>query len=145
MLVCLCMHLCLAASASGLQVGENQDSVKYVTKKEKAAAACGMSSRLVRLPATATEQEIISVVQSLDEGACLVGVLVVGACSPCGLLATCGGKWVGSIVLVVLVSPMVCAPHSDALVDGVLVQLPLPKHIVQKNVLSAISVRKDGG
>ena len=50
------------------QVGENQDSVKYVNKKEKAAQACGMNSRLIRLPATASETEIIAAVKSLDTG-----------------------------------------------------------------------------
>ena len=34
---------------------------------------------------------------------------------------------------------------ADVTVDGVLVQLPLPKHVTQKTVLSAISVTKDGG
>ena len=34
--------------------------------------------------------------------------------------------------------------NSDPLIDGILVQLPLPDHINQKNILEAIDVSKDG-
>jgi len=79
-------------------VGENPASVSYVTAKEKACTEAGMLSREIRLPAETTEEEIVSLVKSLND---------------------------------------------DPAIHGILVQLPLPKHISEKAVINAIAPEKD--
>jgi methylenetetrahydrofolate dehydrogenase (NADP+)/methenyltetrahydrofolate cyclohydrolase len=79
-------------------VGEDPASVVYTRNKEKAAAEVGMRGRLHRLPATATEGEVLELVRSLS---------------------------------------------ADPEVDGILVQLPLPKHVSEEKVLLAIDPAKD--
>ena len=79
-------------------VGENPASVSYVTAKEKACIEAGMLSREIRLPAETTEEEIVSLVKSLND---------------------------------------------DPAIHGILVQLPLPKHISEKAVINAIAPEKD--
>lgn len=56
--------------------GENPASVSYVTAKEKACAEAGMFSLEVRLPATATRQEVVAAVQEMNRDARLHGILV---------------------------------------------------------------------
>jgi methylenetetrahydrofolate dehydrogenase (NADP+)/methenyltetrahydrofolate cyclohydrolase len=79
-------------------VGEDPASVVYTRNKEKAAAEVGMRGRLHRLPATATEDEVLALVRALS---------------------------------------------ADPAVDGILVQLPLPKHVSEEKVLLAIDPAKD--
>ena len=79
-------------------VGENPASVSYVTAKEKACAEAGMASREIRLPADATEAELVAHVRLLNE---------------------------------------------DPAIHGILVQLPLPRHISEKSVIDAIAPDKD--
>jgi methylenetetrahydrofolate dehydrogenase (NADP+)/methenyltetrahydrofolate cyclohydrolase len=57
-------------------VGEDPASKIYVRSKEKAAAEAGMNSRVIRLPDTATEDEILSVVDSLNTDGGVHGILV---------------------------------------------------------------------
>ncbi|MBR1588461.1 MAG: bifunctional 5,10-methylene-tetrahydrofolate dehydrogenase/5,10-methylene-tetrahydrofolate cyclohydrolase [Kiritimatiellae bacterium] len=57
-------------------VGENPASVSYVTAKEKAAREAGMYSREIRLPAAATESEVLAQVRALDEDPAIHGILV---------------------------------------------------------------------
>ncbi|MFM2133570.1 MAG: 5,10-Methylene-tetrahydrofolate dehydrogenase [Bacteroidota bacterium] len=88
-------------SAPGLAlllVGDNPASAVYVGGKDKACKEVGMNSTIVRLPATASEQEVLSIL----------------------------ADW-----------------NADSSVHGILVQLPLPKHIDEQRVIMAIDPRKD--
>lgn len=79
-------------------VGENPASVSYVTAKEKACEEAGIASKEYRLPATATQEDVLAVVQALN---------------------------------------------ADPEIDGILVQLPLPKQIDEQAVIEAIAPEKD--
>ncbi len=79
-------------------VGDNQASLVYTQKKAEDCERVGILSRSIRLPATASEQEILAQVQKLN---------------------------------------------SDAEVDGVIVQLPLPKGIDEERIIAEISPEKD--
>lgn len=81
-----------------LLVGEDAASQVYVRNKAKDCEEVGIRSVIQRLPATASEQEVISIVE----------------------------EW-----------------NSDTTVDGILVQLPLPKHINEHQVLETINPGKD--
>lgn len=85
---------CLAA----VLVGEDPASEIYVRNKRRACEATGLDSQLIRLPATATTDDLLEVVKKLNK---------------------------------------------DEHVHGILVQLPLPKQIVESRVLQAVSPRKD--
>jgi methylenetetrahydrofolate dehydrogenase (NADP+)/methenyltetrahydrofolate cyclohydrolase len=79
-------------------VGDDPASVSYVTGKEKACAEAGIRSVERRLPADASEAELLALVESFNR---------------------------------------------DASVHGILVQLPLPKHIAERKVVAAIASEKD--
>ncbi|MEJ5201746.1 MAG: bifunctional methylenetetrahydrofolate dehydrogenase/methenyltetrahydrofolate cyclohydrolase FolD [Anaerolineales bacterium] len=79
-------------------VGDNPASQVYVSSKQKACAEVGIESFGHKLPATATQEEVESLVRSLNE---------------------------------------------DPRVNGILVQLPLPSHLIEEDVLKAISIEKD--
>ena len=79
-------------------VGENPASVSYVTGKRKALAEAGMMDKSVELPESTSEEELLSLIEKLNKG--------------------------------------------DS-VHGILVQLPLPKHINEDKVIMAISPEKD--
>ena len=79
-------------------VGENPASCVYVNNKVKAAEFVGIKSLSFRLPETASEQDVASVIKSLSE---------------------------------------------DKSIDGILVQLPLPKHINEEKILSLVPPEKD--
>lgn len=59
-----------------LLVGENPASVSYVTAKEKACAEAGIISKEIRLPATATQNEIVAVVRQFNADPQIHGILV---------------------------------------------------------------------
>lgn len=79
-------------------VGEDPGSVSYVTGKAQACNAVGIRNTTLRRPATATEEEILSLIEELN---------------------------------------------NDPEVDGILVQLPLPKHISEEKVIATIRKEKD--
>jgi methylenetetrahydrofolate dehydrogenase (NADP+) / methenyltetrahydrofolate cyclohydrolase len=79
-------------------VGEDPASQIYVRNKHQATEAAGMRSVKRVLPATATQAEVLAVVQELN---------------------------------------------ADPGIDGILVQLPVPKQIDSKAVIDAIAVEKD--
>lgn len=79
-------------------VGDDSASRVYVNNKKKACAEVGFHSEEYALPAETTEEELISLVKSLNV---------------------------------------------KSEIDGILVQLPLPKHINEKAVIEAISPEKD--
>jgi len=79
-------------------VGENPASQIYVRSKKKACAEVGFKSFEYTMPETATQEEILDVINGLN---------------------------------------------TDRSVHGILVQLPLPKHIDEKKVIMAISPDKD--
>ncbi|AIQ13664.1 bifunctional methylenetetrahydrofolate dehydrogenase/methenyltetrahydrofolate cyclohydrolase FolD [Paenibacillus durus] len=79
-------------------VGEDPGSQVYVNSKEKTCISLGFHSVVHRLPASTSQEELLSLVDELN--------------------------------------------HADE-IDGILVQLPLPKHINEKAVIDAISVEKD--
>lgn len=79
-------------------VGEDPASVSYVSAKEKACDEAGMKSFERRLPAEASEDELIALVRAFND---------------------------------------------DPAVHGILVQLPLPKHISEKRVIETIRSDKD--
>ncbi len=88
----------VAPTLAVILVGEDPASVSYVTGKEKALAEVGMEDRSYRLPASTTEDELLSLVASLN---------------------------------------------ADPSVHGILVQLPLPRHIDEARVIMAIDPAKD--
>jgi methylenetetrahydrofolate dehydrogenase (NADP+)/methenyltetrahydrofolate cyclohydrolase len=63
---------CLAA----VLVGENPGSQVYVRNKQKACQENGLASRLDRLPATTTTEELLAVVQRLNRDLAVHGILV---------------------------------------------------------------------
>lgn len=79
-------------------VGEDPASVSYVNGKEKALREVGMKDASYRLPATTTEEELITLIHRLN---------------------------------------------ADTTVHGILVQLPLPRHINEARVIMAINPEKD--
>jgi methylenetetrahydrofolate dehydrogenase (NADP+) / methenyltetrahydrofolate cyclohydrolase len=79
-------------------VGEDPASAVYVRSKGKACEEAGMHSVTIRMPATATEDELLETVDRLN---------------------------------------------ADAQIHGILVQLPLPKHINSEKVLRRIDPAKD--
>ena len=79
-------------------VGENPASQVYVRNKVKAAAYTGMESRLIELPASVSQEDLLARIAELND---------------------------------------------DAAVDGILVQLPLPGHIDEEEVIDAICPEKD--
>lgn len=79
-------------------VGEDPASQSYVRSKGKACEDLGMYSETRRLPASATEAEVLSLVHAWND---------------------------------------------DASIHGILVQLPLPRHINEHRVIAAIDPRKD--
>ena len=79
-------------------VGQDPASQIYVRNKHQATEAVGMKSVMKVLPDTATQAEVLDVVNLLN---------------------------------------------ADPTIDGILVQLPVPKHIDSKAVIDAIAVGKD--
>jgi methylenetetrahydrofolate dehydrogenase (NADP+)/methenyltetrahydrofolate cyclohydrolase len=79
-------------------VGEDPASVSYVTAKAKGSEEIGMHEETIRLPATASEDEVLKTVDKLNK---------------------------------------------DHKFHGILVQLPLPKHINTDKVINYISAEKD--
>ena len=57
-------------------VGENPASQVYVRNKVKAAAYTGMESRLIELPASVSEEELLAQIRTLNEDAAVDGILV---------------------------------------------------------------------
>lgn len=57
-------------------VGDDPASATYVAMKQRRCAQLGLQSRSVRLPATATTAEVITVVRGLDEDPGVDGILV---------------------------------------------------------------------
>ena len=87
-----------APSLTVIIVGEDPASQVYVRNKEKACAQTGIRSEIIRMPADATEDEVLSKIAELN---------------------------------------------ADRDVNGILVQLPLPKHINEKKIICAIDPKKD--
>jgi methylenetetrahydrofolate dehydrogenase (NADP+) / methenyltetrahydrofolate cyclohydrolase len=79
-------------------VGENPASKKYVASKEKTCDELGIKSIAHRIPETATQSELMGIINDLN---------------------------------------------NDPKVHGILVQLPLPKGLDEKQVMNAISRQKD--
>jgi len=57
-------------------VGEDPASQSYVRGKDRAARACGLESRQIRLPATTSEAELLRVVGDLNRDPSVHGLLV---------------------------------------------------------------------
>lgn len=57
-------------------VGDNPASVTYVSAKERACAEMGLYSQQIRLPATASEREILGAVDSFNSDPRIHGILV---------------------------------------------------------------------
>lgn len=81
-----------------IQVGEDPASCVYVRNKKKACEYIGMESLSYELPDSTTQEELLTLIDSLN--------------------------------------------HDDK-VNGILVQLPVPKHIDEKTIINAISPAKD--
>jgi len=81
-----------------LLVGENPASQVYVRNKEKACGEVGINSIVMRLPESASQEEVLVKIKELNE---------------------------------------------NPLVHGILVQLPLPRHINEQVVMNAVSPDKD--
>jgi len=78
--------------------GDDAASQIYVSGKEKAAVEAGFTSRVVRLPASVTQEELVGQIHAFNH---------------------------------------------DQTIHGILVQLPLPKHLNEEQVLQAIVAEKD--
>jgi len=63
---CLCVVL----------VGDDPASQSYVRGKDKAARACGIESRQIRLPATTSESELLALIDQLNRDPGVHGLLV---------------------------------------------------------------------
>ncbi|XP_076017774.1 C-1-tetrahydrofolate synthase, cytoplasmic-like [Genypterus blacodes] len=59
-----------------LQVGDRDDSNLYINMKLKAAAEIGINATHVRLPQTATEEEVLQSVQEVNENSSFHGLIV---------------------------------------------------------------------
>ncbi|MUK87170.1 bifunctional methylenetetrahydrofolate dehydrogenase/methenyltetrahydrofolate cyclohydrolase FolD [Ornithinibacillus sp. L9] len=79
-------------------VGDNPASRSYVKGKEKASAEVGIQSKVIELPGTVSEEELLQLINELND---------------------------------------------NNSVHGILVQLPLPKHIQEQKVIETISPSKD--
>lgn len=87
-----------APHLAAVLVGDDPASETYVSGKEKACAAVGITSSIYRLAEDTTEKEVLELVSFLN---------------------------------------------NDDEVDGFIVQLPLPKHIDENNIIEAIKPEKD--
>ena len=88
------IHPCLAV----IQVGDDPASTIYVGNKKKACAYIGIESRAYELPASASQHELLSLIEMLN---------------------------------------------GDESVHGILVQLPVPSHMDEKEIIDKISPLKD--
>ncbi len=88
----------IEASLAVIQVGADPASSIYVRNKKRACEYIGIRSLSYELAENITEEELLSLIDTLNE---------------------------------------------DSSVNGILVQLPLPKHISEQNVLNRISPNKD--
>ncbi|MBE6695786.1 MAG: bifunctional methylenetetrahydrofolate dehydrogenase/methenyltetrahydrofolate cyclohydrolase FolD [Ruminococcaceae bacterium] len=79
-------------------VGNNEASKVYVRNKHKACEDVGMYSKVIEMPEETAEEELLSLIDSLNK---------------------------------------------DDEIHGILVQLPLPKHIDEQKVINSISPKKD--
>ncbi|HEX6594408.1 MAG TPA: bifunctional methylenetetrahydrofolate dehydrogenase/methenyltetrahydrofolate cyclohydrolase FolD [Bacillota bacterium] len=79
-------------------VGDNPASKSYVNGKKKASGEVGISSDVIELPASTTEEHLLQTIERLN---------------------------------------------NDSSVHGILVQLPLPDHIEEQQVIEAIAPEKD--
>lgn len=61
---------------AALLVGDDPASVTYVTNKARACEECGIRSRIVRLPATATQSEVQAEVRLLNQDRDIDGFIV---------------------------------------------------------------------
>ncbi|XP_022071744.2 C-1-tetrahydrofolate synthase, cytoplasmic-like [Acanthochromis polyacanthus] len=59
-----------------LQVGDRDDSNLYISTKLKAAAEIGINAKHVRLPKTATQDEVLQSIMSVNENASVHGLIV---------------------------------------------------------------------
>ncbi|MBQ9344187.1 MAG: bifunctional 5,10-methylenetetrahydrofolate dehydrogenase/5,10-methenyltetrahydrofolate cyclohydrolase [Kiritimatiellae bacterium] len=64
------------ASLGVVLVGDNSASRSYVTGKEKACAECGLASRELALPATASFSDVLAAVHALNADPAVDGILV---------------------------------------------------------------------
>lgn len=83
---------------TAILVGQDPASKAYVKNKFKAAEYTGITSDLINLPETTTQQDLLSIINKLNK---------------------------------------------DDHVDGILIQLPVPEHIVEKKVMNAVAPHKD--
>lgn len=105
-------------------VGERKDSQTYVRSKKKACEEVGIKSFGADLPESATEQEVLEV------------RVLPGFHKLHRILVCLMGDWYCNVQVVEKF-------NADPDVHGILVQLPLPKHINETRVLDAISIEKD--
>ena len=91
-------HTGIVAHLAAILVGDDPASQVYVRNKERACEKAGLRSTLHRLPASTTQQELLSLIQQLN---------------------------------------------ADDSVHGILVQLPLPRHIDAVAVLDTVHPLKD--
>lgn len=87
-----------APHLTAILVGDDGASQTYVAAKAKDCAYIGFGSEIIRLPATTTEETLLSHIKAINE--------------------------------------------SES-TDGLIVQLPLPKHISEQRITDAISIHKD--
>ena len=66
----------IAPGLTVVLVGDDPASQIYVRNKEKAAAKAGMNSRIERLPAESTEQQVLDTVERLNADPAVHGILV---------------------------------------------------------------------
>lgn len=87
-----------APKAVFLTIGENTESLRYVSLKAKRAKDCGIEIEERHLAETVSQQEVCSIIECLA---------------------------------------------SDSSNDGILIQLPLPEHLEERQILDAIPINRD--
>lgn len=92
------LKLAVKPGLAVILAGNDPASQIYVSGKEKAALEAGFTSRIVRLPAEVTQEELVAQIHAFNH---------------------------------------------DSRIHGILVQLPLPKHLNEEQVLQAIVAEKD--
>ncbi|MCX7024107.1 MAG: bifunctional methylenetetrahydrofolate dehydrogenase/methenyltetrahydrofolate cyclohydrolase FolD [Spirochaetes bacterium] len=74
--VCLCVEKGITPGLAVILVGEDPASVSYVSGKEKACAEAGMASFERKLPADATETELVALIEGFNADPAVHGILV---------------------------------------------------------------------
>ncbi|PNY08411.1 c-1-tetrahydrofolate synthase cytoplasmic-like [Trifolium pratense] len=125
-------------------VGNRKDSESYVKTKRKACADLGINSFDIDLPEEVSEAEVIKHVHELNANPDVHDkdpLRFILETNSRAAVAMIGSKFSAMIGFIAFTQSLgfVC----ELVFGGILVQLPLPKHINEEKVLTEISLGKD--